>query len=63
MIVVTIWTSVTLVARYKDSRAWVSIIYFIPNILGSVLVNALPWSDKVGLLFSYWITGVGESLR
>ncbi|KAF8519822.1 MFS general substrate transporter [Gautieria morchelliformis] len=58
--IVTIWTGVTLAARYKDARAWVSIIYFIPNILGSILVNALPWSDKVGLLFSYWITGVGN---
>ena len=59
-LVVTIWTGVTLAARYKDSRAWVAIIYFFPNVLGSILVNALPWSDKVGLLFSVWITGVGK---
>ncbi|KAF8519820.1 MFS general substrate transporter [Gautieria morchelliformis] len=59
--IVTIWTGVTLAARYKDARAWVSIIYFVPNILGSILVNTLPWSDKVGLLFSCWITSVGTT--
>lgn len=59
-IVITIWTGVLLVGRYPNSRAYVSIIYFIPNVLGSILMNTLPWSDKVGLLFGAWITGVGE---
>jgi len=59
--IVTIFTGVTLVSKYKNSIAYVSILYFIPNILGSILVNALPWSDKVGLLFSVWITGVGTT--
>ncbi|KAK7013848.1 MFS general substrate transporter [Favolaschia claudopus] len=58
--IVTIWTGVTIAAR-TDSRAWVAFIYFIPNILGTILVNVLPWSDKVGLLFSVWITGVGTT--
>ncbi|KAI0268093.1 MFS general substrate transporter [Gloeopeniophorella convolvens] len=59
--IVTIYTGVKLVARIPDSRAWVGIIYFIPNILGVFLVNFLPWSDKVGLLFSVWLTGVGTT--
>jgi len=59
-LVVTIYTGVKLVGRYKNSLAYVGIIYFIPNIVGSILVNTLPWKDKVGLLFSVWITGVGE---
>lgn len=56
--IVTIFTGVQLAARLPNSRAWVSIIYFIPNVLGSILINVLPWSDKVGLLFSVWITGM-----
>ena len=32
-------------------------IFFIPNLLGVFLVNFLPWSDKIGLLFAEWITG------
>ncbi|EJF61405.1 MFS general substrate transporter [Dichomitus squalens LYAD-421 SS1] len=49
--IVTIFTGVQLAARYKDSRAYVGAIYFVPNILGVLLINFLPWSDKVGLLF------------
>ncbi|KAJ7871731.1 MFS general substrate transporter [Mycena leptocephala] len=56
--IVTIWTGVTIAAKL-NSRAWVAFIYFIPNILATILVNVLPWSNKVGLLFSVWLAGVG----
>ena len=55
--IVTIFTGVRLAARYKDSRAYVGAIYFVPNILGVLLINFLPWENKVGLLFSQWLTG------
>ncbi len=55
--IVTIFTGVHLAVRYKDSRAYVGAIYFLPNILGVFLINFLPWSDKVGLLFGQWLTG------
>ncbi|KAJ6626503.1 hypothetical protein B0H10DRAFT_523055 [Mycena sp. CBHHK59/15] len=58
--ITTIWTGVRIAARY-DSRAYVAFAYFIPNVLGTILVNALPWSDKAGLLFSVWLTGVGTT--
>ncbi|KAJ7141964.1 major facilitator superfamily domain-containing protein [Mycena crocata] len=58
--IITIWTGVTIAAR-TGSRAWVSFVYFIPNVLGTILVNVLPWSNKVGLLFSVWLTGVGTT--
>jgi hypothetical protein len=35
---------------------------FLTSHKGSILVNALPWNDKVGLLFGVWITGVGKAL-
>ncbi|KAI0000635.1 MFS general substrate transporter [Russula compacta] len=57
--IVTIFTGVKIAARYPNSIAWVGIAYFVPNILGVFLVNFLPWHDRVGLLFSLWITGVG----
>ncbi|KAG6902417.1 hypothetical protein C0995_000343 [Termitomyces sp. Mi166 len=50
--IVTIWTGVTLAARLPNSRAYISVAYTIPNILGVFLVNFLPWGDKIGLLFS-----------
>jgi len=57
----TILTGVWIAARIPNSRAYVSIIYMIPNVLGVFLVNFLPWENKVGLLFSVWLTGVGTT--
>lgn len=57
----TIWTAVTLVKRIPNSRAYIGAVYFIPNVLGGILILTLPWSNKIGLLFSIWITGVGTS--
>ncbi|OSD00722.1 MFS general substrate transporter [Trametes coccinea BRFM310] len=59
--IVTIFTGVQLAARIPNSRAYVGTIYFLPNILGVLLINFLPWSDKVGLLFGQWLTGVGTT--
>ncbi|KIY63934.1 MFS general substrate transporter [Cylindrobasidium torrendii FP15055 ss-10] len=59
--IVTIWTGVTIAARIPNSRAYVGTIYFIPNILGTLMVTLLPWSNKIGLLFSMWLTGVGTT--
>lgn len=55
--IVTIWTGVSLAAKYPDSRAYVGFVYFIPNIIGVFLINLLPWDNKVGLLFAQWTTG------
>ena len=55
--IVAIYSGVTIASRIPDSRAWVTIIYFVPNILSVFLVNFLPWHDKVGLLFSVWLSG------
>ncbi|KAI0261758.1 MFS general substrate transporter [Gloeopeniophorella convolvens] len=44
-----------LVSHIPNSRAWVGIASYIPSLLGLLLVNFLPFSDKVGLLFSIWL--------
>ncbi|KAJ7153334.1 MFS general substrate transporter [Mycena filopes] len=56
--ILTISSGVTIAAK-TDSHAWVAFAYFMPNLLGAILVNVLPWGDRVGLLFSVWLTGVG----
>ncbi|KAJ6615084.1 MFS general substrate transporter [Mycena sp. CBHHK59/15] len=58
--IVTIWTGVKIAAR-TGQRAYVAFVWKIPNIVGAVLVNTLPWSNKIGLLFSLWVTGVGTT--
>ncbi|KAJ3820729.1 MFS general substrate transporter [Lentinula raphanica] len=59
--IVTIWTGVNIAARFPNSRAYVGTVYFIPNLVGVIIINTLPWSDKVGLLFGQWLTGVGTT--
>ena len=58
--IVAIFIGVRIAARCRDSRAYVAALSFVPNILSAVLINLLPWEDKVGLLFSGWLNG--ESL-
>ncbi|KAJ6624530.1 major facilitator superfamily domain-containing protein [Mycena sp. CBHHK59/15] len=54
--IVTIWAGVTLASFKPIGRANAGAIMFIPAILGAILVNVLPSHNKVGLLFSYWLT-------
>jgi len=62
--ILVILSGVTIASRIQNIRAWVGIIYFVPSLLGVFLVNFLPWHDKVGLLFSVWLTGMcGVLLR
>ena len=56
--IVTIWTGVQLAAHFPNSIAYVGACYFVPNILGVFLLNLLPWHNKIGLLFSQWLTGM-----
>lgn len=59
--IVTIFVGVTVAAKFKDARAYVGAAWFLPNIVGVLLINLLPWSNKVGLLFGQWTTGVGTT--
>ena len=61
--ILTISSGVIISSHIPNSRAWVAIIYFVPNILSVFLVNFLPWHDKVGLLFSVWLSGTYDLLR
>jgi MFS transporter, ACS family, allantoate permease len=58
--IVTIFVGVTVAAKYKDARGIVGAVWFIPNLVGVLLINLLPWSNKIGLLFAQWTTGVSR---
>ncbi|KAG1818387.1 major facilitator superfamily domain-containing protein [Suillus variegatus] len=45
--ILTIFTAVRLATRRPNSRAYVGAIYFVPGLLGLLLVNLLPWSNRV----------------
>ncbi|KAF8521407.1 MFS general substrate transporter [Hysterangium stoloniferum] len=57
----SILSGAMLVARYKNSRAYIAMLYFIPHNVGCILVMTLPESNKWGLLLSLWITGIGTT--
>ncbi|KAF9239490.1 MFS general substrate transporter [Melanogaster broomeanus] len=56
--IITIFTGVHLSARFKNGRAYVGAIYFIPSLVGIAVVNLLPWSNKAGLLVGQYMTGI-----
>jgi hypothetical protein len=48
--IVTIASGIYFLGKFPNSRAIISILYFIPNILGSVLVITLPFSQPHAIL-------------
>lgn len=55
--ILTVFTAVWLAARRPNSRAYVGAIYFVPGLLGVLLVNLLPWSNRTGLLAGQFLAG------
>ncbi|KAJ5679565.1 hypothetical protein N7462_007809 [Penicillium macrosclerotiorum] len=39
----------------ENSRAWISLVAYIPGALSSILLLALPWSNRWGLISGIWI--------
>ncbi|RPD66615.1 MFS general substrate transporter [Lentinus tigrinus ALCF2SS1-7] len=54
--IIVIFCTVTSATYWKNGRAYSGFLAYCVAILGSILVNALPSDDRVGLLFSYWIS-------
>ncbi|KAK4082434.1 uncharacterized protein Triagg1_2246 [Trichoderma aggressivum f. europaeum] len=45
----------------RNSRAWISLIAYVPAVISSILLLALPWSNRWGLIVGVWLrytTGV-----
>jgi hypothetical protein len=58
--VVTIWFGVSIV-RFVG-RGYAGVLAFIPATVGAILVNTLPSSNKIGLLFSYWVSSKSQPI-
>ncbi|KAF8124325.1 MFS general substrate transporter [Boletus edulis] len=59
--IMTIWTGVTLAARIPNGRAYVGVIYFLPSLIGVLMIELLPWSNQVGLLFGIWLVDINTT--
>lgn len=54
--IITVWVGVTLATTKGIGRAYSGVAFYLVAILGVILVTNLPDSNKIGLLFSYWLT-------
>ncbi|KAF2152955.1 MFS transporter [Myriangium duriaei CBS 260.36] len=43
--------------KTKNSRAWISLAGYVPAAISSILLLALPWSNRWGLVTGIWIRG------
>ncbi|KAF9030378.1 MFS general substrate transporter [Hymenopellis radicata] len=59
--IITIWTGTAVASRIPNSRGYVAAAWMTPNLLAVFLINFLPWDNKVGLLISLFISGVGTT--
>ncbi|KAF8350493.1 major facilitator superfamily domain-containing protein [Amanita rubescens] len=53
--IIAILVGITLVAFPKFGRAYTVVVFYLPATLGTILVETLPFKNKIGLLFSYWV--------
>ena len=54
-IVIVIACTTTSASYWKNGRAYSGVLAYCVAILGAILVSTLSLSNRVGLLFSYWI--------
>ena len=54
-IVIVITCTTTSASYWKNGRAYSGVLAYCVAILGAILVSTLSLSNRVGLLFSYWI--------
>ncbi|ORY27006.1 putative membrane transporter [Naematelia encephala] len=57
--ILTIYSSTLIVKKVKNARGIVGACYFIPNIVSGIMLIALPWSNKGGLLTAVYLGGLG----
>ncbi|WWD22552.1 hypothetical protein CI109_107045 [Kwoniella shandongensis] len=57
--ILTILSSVLFIRKFPNSRGYIGASYAIPNIISGVLMVALPWTARAGLLVAVYLGGVG----
>ncbi|KAH8694305.1 allantoate permease [Talaromyces proteolyticus] len=62
---VSLITAAFALNRTKNCRAWISVLAYIPASLSSIILLALPWSNRWGLIIGIWIrstTGISYAI-
>ncbi|KAI0888692.1 MFS general substrate transporter [Annulohypoxylon maeteangense] len=56
---VSLGAAALILSKTRNSRAWISAAAYIPPIISSILLIALPWSNRWGLISAIWIRSTG----
>ncbi|KAF2801304.1 MFS general substrate transporter [Mytilinidion resinicola] len=56
---VSLVAAAVILAKTRNCRAWLSVVAYIPPIISCILLIALPWSNRWGLLSAIWIRSTG----
>lgn len=56
---VSLGAAAVILAKTTNCRAWLSAVAYIPPIVSCILLIALPWSNRWGLLTAIWIRATG----
>jgi hypothetical protein len=56
---VSLGAAAVILAKTKNCRAWLSAVSYIPPIISCILLLALPWGNRWGLLTAIWIRATG----
>ncbi|KAJ8592378.1 hypothetical protein M405DRAFT_859820, partial [Rhizopogon salebrosus TDB-379] len=59
--IVAIWTVTTIAFWMPDSRAYVVATYFMSPLAAVLMIEFLPWSNQIGLLFGIWMVDIAMS--
>ncbi|KAL8650599.1 MAG: hypothetical protein Q9226_005076 [Calogaya cf. arnoldii] len=53
-------TLATVILHYRpNARCWIAIGFFVPSVLAVVLLMALPWDNRIGLLCAFYVLNFG----
>lgn len=52
--VIAIFGATKIASVVRNTRSIVVSAWIVPAVIGAILVITLPFTNKVGLLFSYW---------
>ncbi|PBK93896.1 MFS general substrate transporter [Armillaria gallica] len=55
--ILAVWSGTAIAARIPNSRAWVGVIYLIPNLAAVFLMLFLSWDNRLGLLLTLFFAG------
>ncbi|KAH9822976.1 major facilitator superfamily domain-containing protein [Melampsora americana] len=59
--IVSMLSAVKLIDKTQGSRGFIGAFWYLPSILGAILVITLPWNDRIGLLVAIFLASLSST--